>query len=187
MDNWQESMEKSSAVIQQAMPVFREMLNDSNLKILQVEKTDNEVWKHLDTGCGIDYLSIRSNGITRGIAWRAQWVDAGKEYNSFTVRRSRETGTETEFEKRKKAIEKKGIYPHYAAQAFIDKKTGEILSLALSTTNDILKFIETETKVSIRKTGAEQNGQADFYVIYWTDMKAYGYNILVYRKNIGIC
>lgn len=186
MDDWQESMRKSAAVVQQAQPIFQKMFNDRDLRIMQVEKKEDEVCQHLDATCGIDYLTIRSSGLTHGVSWRCQWVDSGKAYNSFTVRKTRESGAPTEYEKRKNAIERKAVYPYYAAQAFVDKNTNEIISLGLSTTEEILRYIETEKDVKIQHTKKDQNGQAEFWVIYWTDMETFNYKIITYKQSTGI-
>lgn len=186
MDNWQTSMRKSAAIMQQACPIFSKMLNDENLKIMQIEKIDHEVCKHLDVFCGMDYFTVRSNGLTHGVAWRCQWVDAGKEFNSFTIRKTRESGVPTEYEKRKKAIQIKALYPHYTAHAFVDKRTNEIISLGLSTTEEVFRYLETEPNIKIKHTHQDQDGQADFWVIYWADMQMCGYKILTYKQNTGI-
>ena len=186
-EKWMQDMAKSSAVIKQALPILRDMLNDRKLNLMPVEGKEEEVCKMLDKTCGIDYFVLRSDSETFGVAWRCQWVEPGKEYNSFTVRKSRETGAATEFEKRKNAVKNKSIYPYYVCQAFVNMYTNEIISLGLTTTETELDYIVNPITIKeIRHTGKEQDGQAEFYVLYWCDMRVFGYDVIVYKQNIGL-
>lgn len=184
---WVTDMKKSTVIARQALPIFKMIFDDKDLQILQVEEKNEEVCRMLDRLCGIDYFLLKSNRQTYGVAWRCQWVEPGKEYNSFTIRKSRDSGIETEYEKRKKAIAQESIYPYYVAQAFVNKYTNEIISLAVTTTKDELEYLDNpNTLHEVRHTGADQIGQAEFYVIYWIDMRLFGYPIRIYKQNYGL-
>ena len=182
---WIDDLKKSAAVIKQATPILKNMLNDQNLTIKQVEGKDEEICQILDQTCGMDYLIVCKDGQTFGVAWRCQWVEPGKEYNSFTVRKTRDSGTPTEYEKRAKAIQHDALYPRYVVQAFVNQYTNEILSMAITTTKAQLEFIEKEDPPT-RHTGKNQHGQAEFYVLWWVDMRLFGYDIVVYKAAEGI-
>lgn len=184
---WLQDLKKSTVVAKQALPIFRMIFNDPELQIMQVEEKDEEICKMLDRSCGIDYFFLKSNKQTYGVSWRCQWVEPGKEYNSFTIRKSRDSGTETEYEKRKKALELESVYPYYVTQAFVNKYTNEIISLAVTTTKDELDYLDNpNTFHDVRHTGADQVGQAEFYVLYWVDMRLFGYPIRIYKKDYGL-
>lgn len=186
-DTWLNDLKKSSYVAKQALPIIREALCDCGLSILQVEGKDEEICKILDTTCGIDYFILKSDKQMFGVAWRCQWVEPGREYNSFTIRKSRDSGTQTEYEKRKLAIENDSIYPQYVVQAFANINTNEIISLAITTTKDELAFLDNPvTYKEERHTRSDKIGQASFYVLYWVDIRLYGYYIIIYKKDIGI-
>ena len=178
----QDDMRMSEAVMKKASPIIRQMFENYNINILQVEYKNEEVCNHLDKTCGIDYFVVHTTtGLTHGVAWRAQKVH-DTPYDTFTVRKSRKSGAPTEYEKRKRAIEKNGIYPYYVMQCYVDEVTGDILSMALTTTKDIIDFIENKSP-QVKTTGSDKIGQAEFYVIPWLDMLFCGYNIILYEKK----
>lgn len=184
-ERWLEDLKKSANIIKSATPILQEIFEDPYLTIMQVEGKDEEVCQVLDKTCGIDYLALTHNGQSFGVAWRCQWVEENKEYNTFTMRKSRDTGASTEYEKRLKAIQDKAVYPHYVVQTFADKTTNEILSLALTTTESLLDYIAKE-KPTVKHTGKAQTGQASFFVIDWFLMNLYGYEITIYDHKTGI-
>lgn len=186
-EQWKQDMRWSASIAKQSLSIFRDMLHDRNLQIMQVEGKDEEVCQMLDALCGIDYFLLKSDKQTFGVAWRCQRVEPGKEFNSFTIRKSRDSRTKTEYEKRKQAIKQKGIYPFYVAQAFVNKNNNEIISMAITTTEDELAFLDNPLSYKeVRHTGKDQIGQSEFYVLYWVDMRLFGYNVIVYKNGVGI-
>ncbi len=128
-------------------------------KMMRVEGRDNEVCQVLDMSCGVDYLLVSGGcDMIYGAASRVQY---GKNYRTFTVRKSRESGATTEYEKRLLAIQHKAIWPHYNLQAYI---TGEDVSgLAIVKTEDLIDFISRDL-ADVKQTNADKIGQAEFYV-----------------------
>ena len=180
MNDFRTDMHNSIEILRKATPVIMQLLNITNGKIIDVENQDNEACNHLDMHCGIDYLAyFKTNDWTRGIAWRAQ--PAEKPYNTFTIRKSRDTGTTTEFEKRKSAIENNALYPHYVVQAYYNSNK-ELTSIGISTTKDVIDCIEKGYYRTLH-THADKIGQAEFYVVSWDDLKDNGYNIIQWAKE----
>ena len=101
-----QDMRKSMAFVDKAKPIIAKLLKGG--EIMQVEGDDNEVCKMLDMTCGTDYFQVyNSLGLAWGVASRVQSINiGGRPFNTFTVRKARESGVETEYEKRKRAIEK---------------------------------------------------------------------------------
>ncbi|MEN6487655.1 MAG: ParB N-terminal domain-containing protein [Smithella sp.] len=140
--------------------------------------TIEQMAKLLDQLAGIDVWYINKlNGI-RGIASRIQ---TGSNYKTFTIRKTRDTGARTEYEKRKIAIEKGYLYPYLTVQAYV-AENGKLLSFAVAKTEDIIDAID-HGLYSIRRTGQKQIGQAEFYVVNWDDMKKAGYEIIIVEKK----
>lgn len=172
-------MRESISYLEKAKPIISKMLNGGT--ITPVEGDDNEICKMLDRTCGTDYFQVyEDKGIVWGIASRFQKIQNGyRPYNTFTVRKSRESGAQTEYEKRKNAIKCNGVYPYLTLQAFVNSETKDILSLAIAKTSDIIDYIENGYAEE-KHTGFFQIGQASFYVLQWGDMQKKGYKVLAY-------
>lgn len=166
--------------VEDARPVIEKLLNgqqDKGDRLMSVEGSDDEVCRMLDLTCGTDYFQVYNDrGLVWGIASRMQEVDS-RPFNTFTVRKARESGAKTEYEKRKDAIKRGGVYPFLTMQGYVDKQTENLLSLAIAKTTDIMEFVENGWAIT-RHTGAEQKGQAFFYVVSWDDMEKHGYKVL---------
>lgn len=176
--NFKASITESMQILKSAEPVIKKLLNIDEGIILDVENQNNDVCKHLDLSCGIDYLVYyKTKDWTRSAAWRAQRVLTGMDvYNTFTIRKERDSGTKTEYEKRKAAIENNAMYPHYTIHAYYDDDSKKLLSLAIGRTKDIIECINKGLTYD-KHTGAEQKGQASFWAVKWTTMKQNGYHV----------
>lgn len=168
--------------VEKAKPIIKQLLNGGEIKA--VEGDDNEICLMLDQTCGTDYFQVYdASGLVWGVGSRFQKVrHNSKPFNTFTIRKSRESGAKTEFEKREYAMEHGGIYPYLTMHGYYDEETSEILSLAIARTKDIWDFIK-QGHAKERHTGDNQIGQATFYFIGWDDFKNHGYNIKVYHKG----
>lgn len=185
MQKWSDvmnDMRVSMARLEKARPIIRRLLNGG--EIHPVEGDDNKICQILDQTCGMDYLQVyKDRNLTWGIASRIQTYNpASKPFNSFTVRKARESGAATEYEKRRDAIARGGIYPYLTMQAYVNEDTGEIDSLAIARTVDIMDFVDSG-KASERHTKADKIGQAAFFVAYWDDLEKSGYKVLRYDAN----
>lgn len=158
--------------------------------------TDSYFAKLLDQESGIDAWQVHVCGI-RGLSSRVQAEPplcrpAEYPYNTFTIRMSRDSGVETEYVKRKRAIEsgEKWLYPYLHCQAYVDKKkAGKLLSVALAKMKDIIEFIDK------RHCQFNKADNATFAVIHWEDywidrgrgkekknMKDLGYKIKIWKQ-----
>lgn len=176
-------MAKSNAVMKLYEPLLCKLLKCDHIKA--VEGVNNEICKLLDLTCGIDYLEVEDRtGRVIGIANRVQWIAPPyPPYNTFTIRTSRESGAETEFTKRVKAIERGGIYPRLTMHTYADKETNEILSLAIAETKDVIRYIQKHNP-QIRSV-RDESGWAEFYCCKWNDMIDKGYKLLRYEACFG--
>lgn len=181
-----QDMSDSIKILRQATPIVKQLLNFDEGEVIDVENQDNDACQHLDMSCGIDYLlHLKRQGITQGAAWRAQVEHPTLgPFNSFTIRRERESGSMTEFEKRKISVKNNGIYPYYTIQAFYDQKFKNLLSLGIAKTTDILECID-KGLWDEDETGKNKVGQAKFYIVWWNVMMKNGYNIKVWKRQIN--
>lgn len=167
-------MAESSKWALSAEPIVRGLLSDWHL--VPVEGKDDTVSRILDTACGIDYLLCSPTAPNvYGVASRVQY---GKNYRTFTVRKERDTGIETEYGKRTKSITNGSISPYYTMQAYV--KDGQIIGLAIVKTNDLMEYIERGF-ADEAKTREDKTGQAKFFVCGWDDMRKAGYSVKEYR------
>lgn len=146
--------------------------------LLQMEgRPDIELARALDIRSGIDGWEMTADGGMRGVASRMQ---EGRAWNSFTVRMTRRSGAETEYAKRKKAIESdKGlIFPHLTVQAFAETKTGPVISIGICKTKDLIKFIDD----GLHETRPTDN--ATFAVCYWRKMIENGVPVWIVNNDL---
>lgn len=175
-------MRVSMARLEKARPIIRRLLHGG--EIHPIEGDDNRICKILDQTCGMDYLQVyEDRKLTWGIASRIQTYNPSKKpWNSFTVRKARASGAATEYEKRRDAIAHGGLYPYLTMQAYVNEHTGEIDSLAIARTVDIMEFVDSG-KANERHTNADKIGQAAFFVVYWDEMEKSGYRVLRYNAK----
>ena len=110
-------------------------------KIHSIENSSNEILILLDKLSGIDYIRQNENGL-QGIAARVQW---GKNWDTFTIRSKRHSGTKTELEKRLHAIENGYFYPAFTLQAYFDnRQINNLLSIAVIKTIDLYNLYQNK-------------------------------------------
>lgn len=169
-------LEKSSSLFDRVLkPKLIEVMG-GYFKVVEGTTIDEHA-KKLDRYAGIDLWHINENkGVIRGVASRIQFSDTN--WATFTIRKKRESGTKTEYEKRKYAIENSCLYPTLTLQAYINDNE-EIQGFAIAKTKDLITMIDNG-KAAIKHTGEDQHGQASFYVIKWQDIKENDYPIYIY-------
>lgn len=184
---WVKDMYKTSESFEPGLKILQQMLRKLFL-LVPLERKGTTECATLDRVYGFDYWGYMTDGTQFGFSWRDQPVVKGsntqKRWDTFTVRKTRETGAKTEFEKRKWAIENEEPYPHYWVHSYHDKDTNEILSLALSTTEDVIDYVDVYNPPT-KWTHDDKDGLAEFYIVPWKEMIAKGKNIIMYRKESG--
>ena len=162
--NW-----SSKLFVEQVWPEITACVGGGEL--IQMEgRPDTELASRLDMLSGIDGWQIHNSGI-RGVASRIQKGD--RSWDTFTVRMSRSSGAETEYAKRKRAIESSGgwIYPHLTIQAYSKTETGPVMSIGVARTEDIIAFIDC----GFHRMNSTTN--ASFAVCSWSEMDSKGFKI----------
>lgn len=142
--------------------------------------------RDFDVLAGIDAWQLcDQRGYMRGIASRVQWPPAGLRRNgqpwqTFTVRRRRDTGTTTEFEKRLDAIRSRdagALYPALTVQAYLKSGRGPLLSAAVMRTRDLYEHIAEHGAPTRRTTNAE------FFYLAWSRLAIVGLPIRVWPDD----
>jgi hypothetical protein len=172
IDNWQTDLSRSArAFVQKVWPILKQRIGG---ELIPVEtNTSSELFRLLDQRAGIDEWHWGGDKGIRGMASRVQWIKPGyAPWNTFTMRKSRDSGAKTEYQKRVEAIQSNEgwMYPALTVQAYIrDNENAELLSFGLAYTDEIIDYI--------LKGLADDNAttNASFYIIPFCPVAIYAW------------
>jgi hypothetical protein len=180
---WQEDRDQSATDFRkQVAPVLEDWANSRSVSVEAV--TDNEMAEELDQTAGVDSWNIKHDEIIRGVASRVQYLDDlpfDTPPDTFTVRKERQSGAKTEFEKRLNAIRKGALYPHWTTQAYLDEPGGELLSVARIRTKDLIEHINKGSKNNNDYRVKEPQYQASFFAVSWWRLEDMGIGVRSFR------
>lgn len=185
-DFHQDLSDSAAAFLRVVWPAISNMVGGG--RIYPIETVTNDLMTEmLDKYSGIDAWHLSDGRQLRGIASRVQW---GNAWNTFTVRYSRDTGSKTEYEKRKTDIDSGSgwLYPHLTVQAFVDgdkKSNGDLLSVAVIKTASLIDACSkiVAKQVPDRCGGIRRTGNAVFIWVSWSYLQASGYAVKVHQKT----
>ncbi|MBA7543402.1 hypothetical protein ES705_35733 [subsurface metagenome] len=130
---------------------------------------------------GIDIWQVENKNGIIGIANRIEWTD--KDWASFTIRKKLESGYETEYQKRVRALKSNGkyIYPYIAIQSYIERprRQGKLISMGMGHTKDIIKMID-EGRCKIRTNPKDKT---EFYAVFWKAMKECSFKVNIWIND----
>jgi hypothetical protein len=106
----------------------------------------------------------------RGVYGIASRIQFDENYRSFTVRKKRRSGKQTEWEKLLQAKSSGAMTPSLTIQAYVDRANMRLLDAAIICTPDLVRWIENNS-CETRTTGWDQHGQADFWVVPWNKLQ----------------
>lgn len=174
---WRNDMHKSSNAFKEIVwPCIADHLGNGAL-ILVEDVTEDTMRKSLDQLAGIDAWHIHNKYGIRGIGSRIQ---VGKNWRTFTVRYKRDSGAETEYEKRKRAInsEHGWIYPHLTVQAYLETWQGPLFGVCIAKTKDIIEYVSNGC------CEFNRTNNSSFAVVSWDGLKQCGCEIIeIEQKN----
>ena len=152
-------------------PVLREALNART--ILPTEPTIDGVYSNnlaaeLDRRAGIDGMFVDTDGWLLSYASRVQF---GQNYGTFTIRRSRPTGSATEFEKLLHARQMQAPMPTYHVQTFVDSDE-QGATVAVVETLSLLRYV-FKHRDQWRRTDSGET----FYFASFADVAAQIYRV----------
>ncbi len=166
-------------VVQQHCPELR----GSALRIVE-GRINNPIAYELDVCAGIDAYQRFSWGL-RGITSRVQWEN---DYQTFTVRTRRPSGTTTEYTKRLttiKRLDEGFFYPYWTIQAYVEKPGGRLLSVAVAKTVELYRYIEhrAQSGQPCRELPAGNGGER-FLCVAWDQYRQAGHYLFTYRNRV---
>lgn len=129
-------------------PVVNRWLGGGELRAVEAVTHDG-FDKELDMLSGIDgWHILKKEHAIRGIASRVQPIkDGDKRWDTFTIRISRPSGVDTEYQKRMHALnnpERGFLLPHVTTQAYVStpSRQGQLLSVAMIRTVTLFRAAE---------------------------------------------
>jgi hypothetical protein len=125
---------------------------------------DKELRTLFDTSSGIDAWQVIDGAGMYGIASRVQ--PSGRDWSTFTVRKSRHSGAKTEWAKLREAISSSDgrVYPKWFVQAYTSKCGSRLISCAAVLTQQLVAYIEDHC---CEQLNTRETGNAVFWVLEW--------------------
>ncbi len=148
---------------------------------VSVDKDFKKLAHDFDSLSGIDIWQVENKSGIIGIANRIQWTD--KNWASFTIRAKRESGYETEYQKRVRALKSNGkyIYPYITIQSYIEepRREGKLISMGMGFTKDIIIMIK-KGKYKIRINPIDKT---EFYAVFWKEMEECSFKVIIWSND----
>lgn len=158
--SYKEQQGASTRLFRRVEPILKQWLPGN---FHAVEGHEIGVLRKLDRRAGLDWLHEDEDGRLYGLAFRGQFVKY--PFYTFSIRKCRETGAETEFSKLVETVEG-SLRPYWTVQGYFCMKTREALALALVKTAHLTQLL-TDGLYEERRTGHDEIGQAAFAVVDW--------------------
>lgn len=184
-------MNKSADIVRKNQNIIKKLLKVD--EVIQVENDPNRACQVLDMYGGTDYLiTFKKNDRTSvfSVASRMQPYNSEQypnsvPFNTFTVRKERDSGAKTELDKWDWSIKHGGQRPELFMQGYYDYKDETIKTLAVIRLLDLRNAIYDENKLCVL---AEKNSpNSRFIPIDWYSLIKNGYHIHVYPDEETIC
>lgn len=144
------------------LPALNEQLKRG--KVIHTEHLNEIVANMLDIYSGIDAIFKHETEIA-GVALRVQ-QHSERNWETFTIRYSRNTGTETEYSKRVRQIyckDNNQFYPHYTCQVYMDK-TNCLIGGGFCLTRDLFDIALSYEPFATKLPGLDMHRLPPVYV-----------------------
>jgi len=173
----------ADAFTRQVWPVIAEWCGGGELWPVETTNDEPGFKKRLDTDAGIDGWQIKDGEGIRGVASRVQAFNpAWREwpFNTFTIREKRDSGAETEYAKRSRALlqaESGWLFPGLTVQAYLSAQSGGVLqSVAVVRTRDLIEFLMKGWPE--HHFTSQRTTNASFYCVDWIDLARFGREVI---------
>ena len=154
-------------------PLIRTKLGGGTIDVVE-SVTASGTAKKLDVLAGIDVWQYLDGGM-RGIASRVQWCGDRPHrewpFRTFTVRKSRPSGSPTEWQKRLEAVTQPAsglLYPHLTVQAYVRRRgQGPVDAVGVVKTGDLVWHLV----IVGARTRTAPSGEV-FYHVTWDELRS---------------
>jgi len=152
-------------------------------RLVRVEEHDKLYGTHftdLDREDGIDYFIRYEQGGSKGFASRV----TKDTFSEFTIRVQKESGCDTEFQKRCRSIDQGLTRPVLATHGHVDPVSNRLLSVGVVGSDDLITFLRQNfDRITKKWTNIRD---ARFAKIPYTLLKECGIKVWIWDCNTGI-
>lgn len=165
MSNWREDMSTSEANFRQIVwPEISDWFGEDTTLYATEDKSD-ELRRSFDVTAGVDFWVVESGLGMVSIASRVQTYDM----TTFTVRYSRASGTDTEFQKRVKQLNGDYELPTWTVQAYIDPTLQILRNAAAIKTDELYEYILSQ-EIGEDFPLIDSNESEQFFPVEWCEL-----------------
>lgn len=168
-----------SSFLNHVWPVIGPMIGGGRAVSMEASQ-DSELRKLFDAAGGVDAWQVLDGGLLYGVSSRVQ--PTGIDYGTFTVRLMRNTAYRTEWQKLYEAVTASDgrLYPKWFVQAYMDKQSTRLLSVAAIHTDELVRFIHDNCTPD-QDTACCHN--AMFWKVFWSRLKGSCGSLVSYRPS----
>lgn len=165
MSKWREDMSTSEANFRQIVwPEISDWFGNDTTLYATEDKSD-ELRRSFDVTAGVDFWVVESGLGMVSIASRVQTYDM----TTFTVRYSRASGTDTEFQKRVKQLNGDYELPTWTVQAYIDPTLQVLRNAAAIKTDELYEYILSQ-EIGEDLPLIDSNESEKFFPVEWCEL-----------------
>jgi len=172
-NGWRGDLDWSSkAFVNIIWPVIQGRIGGGRIVSIEQNGDRRADFAKADIDAGVDVVQELPDGQIRYIAVRNQkqnkQLDHPLSWDSFTIRKERESGVRTELEKRSNAIKNGCVYPYLWIHSYLETEIGPWAKTGIIQTRDLIEFVNNpENKFKITERQVMRNGAATFLVAWW--------------------
>jgi len=145
-------------------PEIKHWFGDS-AELYNTENHTDSLRTEFDHVAGVDFWVVESGAGMLSIASRVQTYDK----TTFTVRYSRSSGNDTEYQKRMRQLENHYELPTYTVQAYIDETLGVLRNAAACPTEQLYQYI-SDGEPDDDWPLIESNESETFFPVSWGEL-----------------
>lgn len=134
-------------------------------ELYNMESSDAPVSDKFDRVGGVDFWVFDSSGGMLSIASRVQTYDR----ETFTVRYSRSSGSDTEYQKRMRQMNGGGELPTYTVQAYVDETLGVLRNAAAVRTEELYGYLQ-QGRVGRDWSLIDSDENEEFFAVDWSEL-----------------
>lgn len=166
MSNTKEDLTASQTRFEKIVwPEIKEWFGDDP-KLHRTEDKPGALREDFDYVAGIDYWAVENGAGMVSIASRVQTYDE----TTFTIRYSRGTGNDTEFQKRAQQLNSKYELPTYTVQAYVDTTLHALRNAAAVKTAQLYEYVTSGTPGEDWDL-IPSNENEFFFAITWSELQ----------------
>lgn len=165
--NWEDDLAQSTRQFRDIVwPEIRHWFGDDP-EIHPVEGRDDGLFQAFDQLAGVDFWLV-NQGL--GMASIASRVQSDYDYETFTIRHSRESGADTEHQKRMKQLTTDHQLPTWTVQAYVEPVLQVVQNAAACRSESLYQYISQKGEPGDEWPLIQSNESETFYPVPWSEL-----------------